>query len=167
MFSSDNSCPGNGVEEVSILSILWSLSTKITTSTKWAPSPSISRGPITNYSIFLLHSSLATSFRPYYRGPMSLHLAFCQAKTCHVLDYEQQHAELLETSPNYWARKLPEGLGFMEDGLPVSLSKWLIGPWLGSVCQPLPYINHWVFRIPPSPQNRPGRGSFSWGKKNR
>ena len=32
-----------------------------------------------------------------------------EAKTCHVLDYEQQHAELLETSPNYWARKLPEG----------------------------------------------------------
>ena len=34
---------------------------------------------------------------------------------CHVLDYEQQHAELLETSPNYWARKLPEGLGIYDD----------------------------------------------------
>ena len=32
-----------------------------------------------------------------------------EAQMCHVLDYEQQHAELLETSPNYWARKLPEG----------------------------------------------------------
>ncbi|CAK9095136.1 unnamed protein product [Durusdinium trenchii] len=28
---------------------------------------------------------------------------------CKVLDYEQQHPELLETSPNYWAKKLPEG----------------------------------------------------------
>lgn len=28
---------------------------------------------------------------------------------CHVLDYEHQHAELLCTSPGYWAPKLPQG----------------------------------------------------------
>lgn len=28
---------------------------------------------------------------------------------CHVLDYEEQHEDLLELSPNYWAKKLPEG----------------------------------------------------------
>ena len=27
-----------------------------------------------------------------------------------MLDYEEQHEELLELSPNYWAKKLPEGL---------------------------------------------------------
>ena len=27
-----------------------------------------------------------------------------------MLDYEEQHEDLLEFSPNYWAKKLPEGL---------------------------------------------------------
>ena len=50
MSSSDNSCPGNGVEEISLLSTPWSLSAKFRTSTKWAPSLFICRAHNSTYT---------------------------------------------------------------------------------------------------------------------
>lgn len=57
--------------------------------------------------------------RENHRKPSKVHDSslLCPKGFCHVLDYEQQHPELLEESPNYWAKKLPEGAMFGHSAL--------------------------------------------------
>lgn len=148
MFSTDNSCPRNGVEEVSILFTPWSLST--TELPQSGPHHHLYvRARNSTCRLFTPRRHLI--FGQIYRGPhvppfitrlgsgsilTQNQRELCQAKMCHVLDYEQQHAELLETSPNYWARKLPEGLAACRIRLPTTLP----GTWPNSRGGPKPLI---------------------------
>lgn len=71
MSSSDNSCPGNGVEEVSLLFTPWSLSNKIIENFHKVGPYHLQVGPIPPLKgFFFIPAYIATNFWPYFlRAP--------------------------------------------------------------------------------------------------